>query len=901
MSDAEHVGDCRRDIARLDDGLVALESGDAGGEDVDELFRTAHSLKGRLAMLGHEDAAELVHAVEDVLGAVRSGALDPPPAAVIDRALDATAAADEALAAVDADRTPDDPTPVVEAVRDRLAAHRSSGSSGGNGPDPTGDGGGRAGGGTGRGSDGPASPSDEDLTAEEALAAAAEFDDLEALAEEVDDAEAFAGLDGGGSFDEILDRPEADGATADDPGRDLSPDPDPDPDQDPDPARGQVAGSDTPAGGSGGVATAESDGTAGTDPAFEAIKSSVEEPGVDQLQTELEGVEFGELHEADDMTIDELLAIEPTDAGTPAAEPGPAAAAGSDAPEADEGDAPAPDAAEFGGFERATVDAWPGAAGTEADPGGDRGDAPNAATDAATTDGPLAGTLERVLSAIRSVVGLDARDRRDDESGTDPGRGTADGTDRDARPAERASGSGATGVGRRGETATGGRAGPDPDAAAAASGPAFTRDSDTAAFEERFADAFGHDESESRATPPATTLAESAFDPPGAEAGTEGDGGDGTPGGTGGTLTVDAGRVDELLSLTEMVTANARRLSVESDDVGERSRGAVADLESAAASLRRLAVEIRLTRVEGALDGLQRVAREAARATDTSVELTIEGGDVTADRAVVDAVEEPLVHLVRNAVDHGIEPPERRREAGKPTTGRVEVDVRRRCDRLILEVRDDGRGIDPDEVRERAVAAGLVSRAEADRLDGKGAYELLFDPGFSTHEEVTAVSGRGVGMDVVADAVEALGGSVDVESEVGVGTAVRLSLPVRVAVTDVLPVTVGDETYALPARGVEAIGRAADAADRSGAAAADDGTVDLATALDVAGDPAADGVRIRVDCGDDTTTLRCDAVGERQEVVVDAYDDLLAAVPGVSGAAVIDGDRLVNVLDVDSL
>jgi len=199
-----------------------------------------------------------------------------------------------------------------------------------------------------------------------------------------------------------------------------------------------------------------------------------------------------------------------------------------------------------------------------------------------------------------------------------------------------------------------------------------------------------------------------------------------------------------------------------------------------------------------------RAMRELARSFDKDVELVLEGGDTLLDRKVLEAINDPLIHIMRNAVDHGIESPAERVALGKSPTGTIRVSARPEGDHIIIEVSDDGAGIDPDRVRAAAVRRGYVTQAEADALSDREALFLIFEKGFSTNAIITEVSGRGVGMDVVREyIVEMLKGDMNVFSTKGKGTTFRLTIPLTLAIIRALLVRVGEKVYALPTTAVE--------------------------------------------------------------------------------------------------
>jgi two-component system chemotaxis sensor kinase CheA len=221
--------------------------------------------------------------------------------------------------------------------------------------------------------------------------------------------------------------------------------------------------------------------------------------------------------------------------------------------------------------------------------------------------------------------------------------------------------------------------------------------------------------------------------------------------------------------------------------------------------LRRRALVIRTTPVRRVLERLPRIASELGRALGKRVRVKLEGEEVEVDRAVLDHLDEPLLHLVRNAVDHGIERPEERARSGKDPTGTIRVSARRSGGRVRVRLEEDGRGIDVEGVRRRAVERGLLVAEVAEDLPRERVCELVFEPGISTAAEVTAVSGRGVGLDAVKRSVEALGGSISVQSRPGAFTAFELDLPSMVALQRVLVAEVCGERVALAVASVQSV------------------------------------------------------------------------------------------------
>ncbi len=263
-------------------------------------------------------------------------------------------------------------------------------------------------------------------------------------------------------------------------------------------------------------------------------------------------------------------------------------------------------------------------------------------------------------------------------------------------------------------------------------------------------------------------------------------------------VRVDSRRLDALMNLTGELTIVRDRLRLLAEEL--RSDALQELVERAGRLVSELqvhVVESRMVPVWQIFDRFPRLVRDAARGAGKEVELVICGKEMELDRSLLDAIADPLVHLLRNAVDHGIESAEERERLGKSVAGRVELEARRERSRVVIVVRDDGRGIDRQAVIEKARREGLID--EADELTDQELFRIVARPGFSTVAEVTSLSGRGVGLNVVEDTVRGLGGSVELQSEAGAGTRVRLELPLTLAIVPALIVRVAGQVYALPA------------------------------------------------------------------------------------------------------
>ncbi|RUL82001.1 hybrid sensor histidine kinase/response regulator [Tautonia sociabilis] len=360
-----------------------------------------------------------------------------------------------------------------------------------------------------------------------------------------------------------------------------------------------------------------------------------------------------------------------------------------------------------------------------------------------------------------------------------------------------------------------------------------------------------------------------------------------------------------------------RRMSEQAEDLAALSasaREAVIPMATEAEDLARLSLRlweglqsVRIVPVRGLFQRLIRVARDAARVEGRSVEVELIGEDTGADRSMLDKAYEPLLHLVRNAVGHGIEPPEERSRAGKTETGRIVLEAHREGNTLVLSVRDDGRGLDHEAIAAKARRLGLIGPDEhpsADRLNA-----LIFHPGFSTRSQANAVSGRGVGMDVVAREVEQLRGRIELTTQAGRGTRMTITLPARIALEPVMVVRVRGQAFALPTSGIESVHRA-DRVDAGGGGALPRVAIgdrrlplsDLGALLGFSG-PVWESCPTVLVVGpaDEAVALRVDGIDGPLELVLKPLGPLLAGHPAISGAGLSPAGEVIPALDIAGL
>jgi two-component system chemotaxis sensor kinase CheA len=380
------------------------------------------------------------------------------------------------------------------------------------------------------------------------------------------------------------------------------------------------------------------------------------------------------------------------------------------------------------------------------------------------------------------------------------------------------------------------------------------------------------------------------------------------------TLRVDASRIDSLVNMTGELTVAKNsighivQLAQEGDARAVTTlKEAHARLDGLVSELQRLVLGMRVLPVRHVFQRFSRVLREMGSASGKPVELVVEGSDTEADKTIVEMLFEPLLHVLRNAMDHGVEDAATRRARGKPPIARIVLRAQRAGDQVVVEVRDDGGGIDLARVRAVALARQLVepdalaARSDAEIID------LIFEPGFSTADRVNDISGRGVGMDAVRTAVHRLGGRVVVESESGRGTTVRLTLPFSVMMTPVLMVVAGGQTFGVPLDTVvETLRLDADRVVRVGAAHAivhrnrTLPVVKLEHALGLPCDDRenADATLVVTAYGASLGALQVDAIREPVEVMLKPLEGLLAGTRGLAGSALLGDGSVLLVIDL---
>ena len=264
-------------------------------------------------------------------------------------------------------------------------------------------------------------------------------------------------------------------------------------------------------------------------------------------------------------------------------------------------------------------------------------------------------------------------------------------------------------------------------------------------------------------------------------------------------VRVDTQKLDRMMNLIgELVLVRNRLKSLRQRSASDPVSRSIGELDFITRALQGAVMQIRMQPVKRVFSRFPKLARDVARGLGKQVEVELQGEDTDLDKNLVEALADPLVHMVRNSVDHGIELPEARLRAGKPAAGRLTLSAQQEGDHILITVRDDGAGIDAERLREKALQKGLLDAASASRLAPEECLDLIFLPGFSTKEQVSDLSGRGVGMDVVRSRIKELNGSVSIDSRIGQGTTFRIRVPLTLAILSALMVQAGERQYALP-------------------------------------------------------------------------------------------------------
>ena len=375
-------------------------------------------------------------------------------------------------------------------------------------------------------------------------------------------------------------------------------------------------------------------------------------------------------------------------------------------------------------------------------------------------------------------------------------------------------------------------------------------------------------------------------------------------------IRVDVGLLDKLMTLVgELVLARNQILQFSDSHEDDGFLGAVQRLNLLTTELQASVMKTRMQPIGNVLNKFPRVIRDLALACGKKVRFEMEGQDTELDKTLIEAIRDPLTHMVRNAIDHGIEPPETRKSRGKADEGRLRMVAYHEGGKVIIEITDDGGGIDVTRIRDKALSAKLVSPEVVARMSRQKILRLIFLPGFSTAERVTRFSGRGVGMDVVRTNIEKIGGTVDIESQPGQGTTIRTKIPLTLAIIPALIIDSGGQGYAIPQvsllelvrldQGLRTIERMHGVpVYRLRGALLPLVFLDEQLQLPAPGTSAADLNIIVLQADDGPFGLVVDAIRDTEEIVVKPLQKQLKGISVFAGAAIMGDGRVALVLDV---
>ena len=378
------------------------------------------------------------------------------------------------------------------------------------------------------------------------------------------------------------------------------------------------------------------------------------------------------------------------------------------------------------------------------------------------------------------------------------------------------------------------------------------------------------------------------------------------------TVRVDTKRLDQIMNMVgELVLVRNRLVSLSGSAQNEEMSKAIANLDVVTADLQGAVMKTRMQPIKKVFGRFPRVVRDLARSLQKDINLELEGEETDLDKNLVEALADPLVHLVRNSVDHGIEMPDVRVKAGKPRTGLVRLAASQAGDHILLTIQDDGAGMDPEKLKSIAIKRGVLDPDAAARMSDTEAFNLIFAPGFSTKEQISDISGRGVGMDVVKTKITQLNGTVHINSKLGQGTLLEIKVPLTLAILPTLMVIVGEQTFALPLATVNEIFH-----------------LDLAKTNNVDGQltivvrnkaiplfylehwlvkgsnkkiKREQGHVVIVQLGTQQIGFVVDSLIGQEEVVIKPLDALLQGTPGMAGATITSDGGIALILDVPNL
>jgi two-component system, chemotaxis family, sensor kinase CheA len=374
------------------------------------------------------------------------------------------------------------------------------------------------------------------------------------------------------------------------------------------------------------------------------------------------------------------------------------------------------------------------------------------------------------------------------------------------------------------------------------------------------------------------------------------------------TVRVKFDQLDKLMNwVGELVINKIALLQVTTDSRNDGLKRITENIDRLTADLQDLVMQVRMVPVSQIFDRFPRLVRDLSLKKGKKIDLVMQGRDIEVDRTVLDEIGEPLIHLLRNSIDHGIETSEERLNSKKDETGKIRLSAQRNGDHVIIEIEDDGAGIDPEKIRKSALKKGFATEAALEKMSSDQLINMIFLPGFSTAKEITETSGRGVGMDVVKTKIAALGGTVHLDTQVGRGTKTSIKLPLTLAIIQAILVKDTTQTFAIPTSQVSEIVRAKKSDVKSlgqtDAIIVRDRVipvVHLHSMLGFQGTEEEDLELLITYLGDENTKmgLVVDSVLRQQDILVKSLNESLAGIKGISGATILGDGQVVLVLDV---
>lgn len=380
---------------------------------------------------------------------------------------------------------------------------------------------------------------------------------------------------------------------------------------------------------------------------------------------------------------------------------------------------------------------------------------------------------------------------------------------------------------------------------------------------------------------------------------------------TGKTVRVDIDRLDVLMNLvSELIIIKTRLAGLSGSDNAQTYNETIEYLDRITTSLNDAVMKVRMVPVEMVFNRFPRMIRDIARELGKEIQLNMSGVETELDRTVIDEIGDPLIHLLRNSADHGIEPKEKRLAMGKPAVGHINLRAYQDGDNVVIEVEDDGQGIDVEKVKKKAVEKGLVKKEIVNTLSQKDIIDFLFKPSFSTSDNITNISGRGVGLDVVKTKIEQLGGVVEVETEAGKGSKFIIRLPLTLAIIQALLVMVGNEKYAIPLSSTKEIIKVTPeqikTVQKQEVILLRNMVVPIVRLDKILEVPPVERKKkdmtvVIVKKGEKLSGFLVDSLIGQQEIVIKSLGKLLSNIKGIAGATILGDGNVALILDVNLL